>query len=254
MINSQLYKYLDIFVVAYLDNILVYSKNKEEHVEHIKKVLEKLKQANLLLKPEKCEFYQKEVKFLGFLIGQSGVQMDLAKVEAVLTWPEPTTVKELQSFLGFANFYRRFIKRYSKVAQLLTELTKKDQAYKWTPEAGEAFITLKKCFTTALVLSIFDPTKKIILETDTSDFAIRACLSQEYKPERLKPMAYYSQKLLPAELNYNVHDKELLAIVVAFEQWRIYLERPEHTVQVWTDYKNLTTFTTTKILNRRQVR
>ncbi|KFY46921.1 hypothetical protein V494_00278 [Pseudogymnoascus sp. VKM F-4513 (FW-928)] len=137
--------------------------------------------------------------------------MDQAKVTAVLEWPTPTTVKEVQAFLGFANFYCQFIAGYSK--------------------------ELKTKFTEAPILATFDPAKKIILETDSSDFAIRACLNQLDKNGKFKPIAYYSRKLSPAELNYDIHDKELLAIVVAFKQWRVYLEG-----------------STYPVLNRRQVR
>jgi hypothetical protein len=254
MINDQLHEYLDVFVVAYLDDILVYSETLEDHIQHVKKVLEKLRIAKLLLKPEKCEFHKEELKFLGYIVGRHGIRMDPAKVEAVLSWPTPKTVKEVQAFMGFANFYRRFIKGYSAVAKPLTETTKKDRIFSWDPEVQNAFDELKTRFTTAPVLSTFDPEQRTILETDASDFAIGACLGQINKEGYLQPVAYYSRKLTPAELNYDVHDKELLAIVAAFEQWRVYLEGSTHQIQVWTDHKNLTSFTTTKILNRRQVR
>jgi hypothetical protein len=254
MINEQLHEYLDIFVVAYLDDILIFSKTETEHIEHVTKVLEKLKKANLLLKPEKCAFHKEELSFLGFIVGRNGVRMDPAKIGAVLEWPAPKTVREVQAFLGFANFYRRFIASYSRIAKPLTELTKKDQEFNWNKEAQDAFDALKTCFTTAPILATFDPERHIVLETDASDFAIGACLGQLDEQGKLKPVAYYSRKMTPAELNYDIHDKELLAIVVAFEQWRVYLEGSKFKVQVWTDHKNLTTFTTTKILNRRQVR
>ena len=254
LMNDVLHEYLDIFVIVYLDDVLVYSTSKEEHVKHVTLVLKKLKEYSLLLKPEKCEFHQSQVEFLGYIIGTHGIKMDQAKVTAVLEWPTPTTVKEVQAFLGFANFYRRFIAGYSKVAQPLTELTRKDLAFEWTSKAEAAFRELKTKFTEAPILATFDPTKKIILETDSSDFAIGACLNQPDENGKFKPIAYYSRKLSPAELNYDIHDKELLAIVVAFEQWRVYLEGSTYPVQVWTDHKNLIYFTTTKVLNRRQVR
>jgi RNase H-like domain found in reverse transcriptase/Reverse transcriptase (RNA-dependent DNA polymerase)/Integrase zinc binding domain/Chromo (CHRromatin Organisation MOdifier) domain len=254
LINDTLHEYLDIFVVAYLDDILIFSKTKNEHIEHVRKVLDKLSEKSLLLEPDKCEFHQEELEFVGFIIGRNGVKMSPRKIEAVRDWPRPTTVKEVQAFLGFANFYRRFIENYSKVAVPLTELTRKDQPFEWTKQAETAFEGLKARFITEPILAIFDPKQQIILETDASDFAIGACLGQIDEQGKLRPVAYYSRKLTPAELNYDVHDKELLAIVVAFKQWRVHLEGPTHTVKVWTDHKNLTTFTTTKILNRRQVR
>jgi len=177
MINEQLHEYLDVFVVAYLDDILIFSKTETEHIEHVRKVLSKLQKARLLLKPEKCEFHKEEVPFLGYIIGRNGLRMDPAKIEAVLGWPEPKTVKEVQAFLGFANFYRGFIDKYSKIAAALTELTKQDRVFEWIKEAAKAFIDLKTRFTTAPILALFDPELKIVVETDASDFALGGCLS-----------------------------------------------------------------------------
>ena len=137
--NDALHEYLDIFVIVYLDDILVYSENEEEHVKHVKLVLARLKEYNLLLKPEKCEFHKTQVEFLGYIIGTHGIRMDQAKVATVLDWPTPTSVKNVQAFLGFANFYRRFIEGYSKIAQPLTELTRKDLTFEWTAKAETAF-------------------------------------------------------------------------------------------------------------------
>jgi hypothetical protein len=254
LMNDILHEYLDVFVIVYLDDILIYSRTVAEHPEHVRCVLRKIREAGLLLKPEKCEFSKEEVKFLGYIIGAFGIKMDMAKVDAVTSWPTPTNVKEVQSFLGFANFYRRFIEKYSKISQPLTALTQKDRTFEWTKEAEAAFVELKQKFTEAPILATFDPKKKITLETDASDFAIGACLSQPGDDGKLRPIAYHSRKLSPAELNYDIHDKELLAIIVAVEQWRVYLEGSTYPVQVWTDHKNLIYFTTTKVLNRRQVR
>ena len=133
-------------------------------------------------------------------------------------------VKDVQSFLGFGNFYRRFIKSYSEVTNPLTKLTRKEIPFKWTEAQQTAFDELKVKFSSTPVLTTFDPEKQITLETDASDFAIGACLSQPDENNKLHPVAYYSRTMSPAELNYDIHDKELLAIVVAFEQWKVYLE------------------------------
>ena len=254
LINNTLREYLDVFCIAYLDDILIYSKSMEDHVKHVKMVLQKLEERALLVKPEKCEFHKTELGFLGYVVGVNGITMDKDKLEAVREWPRPSTVKEIQAFLGFANFYRRFIKDFSKIAAPLTELTKKDQAFNWTDSASKAFEELKKRFCEEPVLAQFDPGKHIVLETDASDFAMGACLNQRDDNGRLRPVAYMSKKLSEAELNYDVYDKEMLAIVTAMQQWRVYLEGSKYTVQVWTDHKNLIYFTTSKILNRRQVR
>ena len=254
MINNVLREYLDVFVIVYLDDILVYSKNVKDHVTHVRKVLQKLQEHHLQVDPEKCVFHTKKVEFLGYIITTEGVEMSKEKVKAVLDWPTPTSVKTVQSFLGFANYYRKFIKGYGGVAAPLTELTKKDQEFEWTEKAQHAFDTLKKQFTEEPVLRSFNPNKEIVLETDASDYAIGACLGQPGQDDKVQPVAYYSRKMTPAELNYDVHDKELLAIVEAFSHWRAYLEGSKYVVQVYTDHKNLIYFTTTKKLTRRQVR
>lgn len=252
--NTVLQGYLDEFCTVYLDDILIYSKNEKEHINQVRKVMKRLEEHNLRLRPEKCEFHQEEVEFLGSRISARGITMDPEKVRAIQEWETPGTVKDLQSFLGFANFYRRFIQGYSKITAPLTELTKKEQKYQWTPAAQEAFNELKRQFTTAPILATFDPEKKIIVETDASDRAIGACISQPDEQGRYHPIAFHSRKFTGPELNYDIHDKELLAIIEAFKSWKVYLMGPAHTVEVYTDHKNLLYFTTTKDLNRRQVR
>jgi hypothetical protein len=253
-INDALREYLDDFASAYLDDVLIYSKTRKEHIEHVRKVLEALDKADMKVAGEKCAFHQQEVEFLGFILSTEGVKMDPRKVEAVQQWPVPKTVTEVQEFLGFANFYRRFVKGYSGVATPLTNMTKKERPFDWTANEQAAFDELKKRFTEAPILIIFDPEKEVVLETDASDYAIGACASQLGPDGKLHPIAFYSRKMSPAEANYDIHDKELLAIVVAFQEWRVYLEGSKYPIKVLTDHKNLTYFTTTKKLNRRQVR
>jgi hypothetical protein len=178
LINNVLRPYLDQSCICYLDDILVYSKSEEQHVKDVRDILTALRGAHLLLKPEKCNFHTTKVIFLGFVVTTDGIQMDPEKVATVLAWNPPTTVKEVQSFLGFANYYRRFIKDYSKIAAPLTELTHKDREFAWTDEAQEAMDRLKQVFTTSPVLASFQPEKEIRVETDASDYAIGAVLSQ----------------------------------------------------------------------------
>ena len=252
MINDALREHLDIFVIAYLDDILVYSKTLELHVDHVEIVLTCLAKRDLKLKPEKCEFHREEVDFLGFVVGRNGIRIDPAKLQAVKDWKPPTNVKEAQSFLGFVNYNRKFIKDYSKKAIPLTNLTGKDKPWSWGVPEQQAFEQLKEACLDEPVLKMFDPKKPLRLETDASDLAIGACLCQEHD-SKWHPIAYLSRKLSPAEQNYDIHDKELLAIVASLETWRVYAEgAPQLTV--FTDHKNLLHFTTTKQLNRRQVR
>ena len=229
-INNVLREYLNQFVIIYLDDILIYSKTKEQHVQHICKVLQALQDAGLQVKPEKSLFHCKEVHFLGFIVTPEGLRMNSEKIQSVIEWPVPKNIKEVQSFLGFMNFYRKFIEKYSKIASPLTELIRKDQKFKWSPEAQKAFDELKKRFTSQPILVSFDPEKPITLETDASDRAIKACISQSDDKECLQPVAFYSRKFSSAEMSYEIHDKELLAIVNTFKQWRVYLKGPKHEV------------------------
>jgi len=195
-----------------------------------------------------------EVEFLGYVLGRNGVRMSQEKVKAVLDWEIPRSLTEVQSFLGFANFYRRFIQDYSRVARPLTKLTKKTDKWTWNEEAETAFKDLKQRFTTAPILAHFDAQRPVLIETDASDFAIGAVLSQRDGEGRLHLVAFHSRKFQPAEINYEIHDKELLAIVDAFKHWRRYCEGATHQIQVFSDHQNLEYFTMTKVLNRRQAR
>ncbi len=161
---------------------------------------------------------------------------------------------EVQFFLEFANFYRCFIEKYFRIISSLTNLTRKNISFVWTEKAEEAFKKLKKLFIFQSVLIMFESEKSITLEMNASDKAIETCISQSNDKKRLHFIAYYSCKLTVAELNYEIHDKKLLAIVNSFKQWRMYLKEFKHQIQVYTDHKNLLYFTITKVLNWRQIR
>ncbi len=253
LMNDIFREYLDDFVVCYLDDILIFSKNEEDHINHVRLVLEKLRTAGLYAKMEKCVFHQPQVEFLGYIISGKGLSMDPKKIQTVIDWKNPATVRDVQCFLGFANFYRIFIQNYSKIAAPLTRLTCKDKL-EWNAEADQAFEALKKAFTTAPILTHPDFQKPFFLETDASDFALGAVLSQPDKDGRLHPVAFHSRKFTAAEINYEIHDKELLAIVNSFQEWRHFLEGAQHPVVVYTDHKNLEYFMSAKVLNRRQAR
>jgi transposase InsO family protein len=254
LMNDVLRDFLDVFAVVYLDDILIFSPTLDEHKRHVRLVLERLRTNGLFAKPEKCFFHQKEIEYLGFIVSPSGVKMDPEKVSAVLEWPEPASVHDLQIFLGFANFYRRFIGGYSKITAPLTRLLRKGHTFTFDEPARQAFSQLKTAFTTAPVLAHFHPDRPSTIETDASDFAIAAVISQPAADGVLHPIAFYSRKLNAAELNYEIHDKELLAIVTAIQVWRAYLEGAAHPFTVYTDHKNLEYFATPKVLNRRQAR
>ena len=159
---------MDKFVVVFIDDILVYSKNEEEHKEHLRLVLEKPREHQLYAKFSKCEFWLKEVGFLGHVISQEGTEVDPTKVNSVRNWLSPTTVGEIRSFLGLAGYYRRFIENFSKIAKPMTELLKKDTKFKWTEECEASFQELKKRLVTALVLILPDQTKDFEVYCDAS--------------------------------------------------------------------------------------
>lgn len=253
-INHTLFDLLDKYVTAYLDDVLIYSESRSEHRRHVREVITRLRDAGLTIDIRKCEFETKSTKYLGLIISDKGVGMDPDKVAAVTSWEPPETLKDLQRFVGFSNFYRRFIKGFSKIALPLTSRMSRE---KWRPfdtEATKAFEDLKSAFVSAPVLSYYRPDRSTVVEVDASDWAAGGVLSQYNDEGVLHPVAYFSAKHSPAECNYEIYDKELLAIVKAFEEWRPELQGLEDPVEVLTDHKSLEHFTTTKLLNQRQVR
>jgi hypothetical protein len=173
----------------------------------------------LYANPKKCVFHVTSVDYLGYIVSPEGLTMDRAKTDAIAAWPAPRNVKEVQSFLGFANFYRRFISGYSAITKPLTVLTKKDTPYVWSPSCQSAFLNLKAAFTSAPILAHFHPERRIIVETNASDYAIAAILSQVNPETKLvHPVAFFSRSMFATEINYKIYDKELLAIFAAFRE------------------------------------
>ncbi len=217
---------LNNFVIVYIDDILIYSDSLETRVKHVRAVLQRLIKHQLYAKIQKCEFHQTQISFLGYVISPEGVTMDDSKVHAVLNWPRPTTVKELQRFLEFANFYRRFIRNFSVVAAHLTSLLQGGKQHlNWTHTSEQSFQQLKERFTSAPILHHPNPNLEFTVEMDASNTVIGAVLSQRHgNPPKLFPCAFYSRKLNSAERNYDVCDRELLAMKAAFEEWRHWLE------------------------------
>ena len=254
-VNDVIREYLDKFAVAYLDDILIYSNTLEEHILHVRQVLKKLLEHGLFVKLEKCEFHVQKISFLGFVISPEGISMDPAHISTISDWPVPRSVTDIQIFLGFANFYRRFIDGYSRVVLPITSLlrTKGSPPFEWTSAAQDAFERLKVLFTSAPILRHFDPGLPVTLHSDSSGFAISGIISQPHDG-LLHPVAYWSRKCTPAECNYDIHDREMLAIVECMKHWRHYLEGSKYPIHVRSDHKNLERFMTTKLLNRRQAR
>jgi len=242
-------------VVVYLDNILIFTRTEEEHERAVQRVLEVLAEHKLFLRPEKCEFHRKEIEYLGLVISENKVAMDPVKVARVRDWPTPENWTDVQAFIGFVNFYRHFIRDFSTIARPLFDLMRSDQAWNWDAKEQEAFEGLKMAVTTALVLVSPQDSEPFRIEADSSDFASGAILSQRLPgEEKWHLVVFYSKSLSPVEWNYEIHDKEMLAIIRALEEWRHFLEGARHLVEIWTDHKNLEYFMTAKKLNRRQAR
>jgi len=260
--NSILHEHLDVFCTGYLDDILIFSDDPTKHDEQVRTILAILVRNHLYVKAEKCEFSVTSTTFLGHVVTTQGFYMDPARASTILDWPEPTTVKEVQKFLGFANSYRRYIDDYASLALPMNRLTTIVSArlpFNFAP-ARSAFAKLKARFASTSLLSHFAPSLPTLVETDSSGYAISAILSQTHptpsssnKSEQ-RPVAFYSRKLTKSELNYGIRDAEMLAIVEAIRQWAIYLEACEAPFTVYTDHQTLQYFQTSRTLAKNHVR
>ena len=203
--------------LAYLDDVLVFSETREQHLEHLQKVFDSLRQHNLKLKPSKCTFFQKETKYLGFRIGQEGIQPDPDKVTAIQTVAAPKTVRQVRGFIGMCSYYRRFIPNFSSIAEPLINLTRKWAKFKWDDTCQNAFEKLKGCLADMVILAYPDPNKEYNLYTDASDYAIGACLTQKvFDPQEQKevekPIHFLSHKLSETQTRWSTIEKEAYSI------------------------------------------
>ncbi|XP_028794242.1 uncharacterized protein LOC114749870 [Neltuma alba] len=247
LMNRVLQLFLDKFVVVYLDDIVIYSKTLEEHVKHLRQVFQVLRENELYVKKEKCAFAQQEVTFLGHIVGGGKLRMDESKVRAIQEWEPPRKVPELRSFLGLANYYRKFIKGYSAIAAPLTDLLKKNRVWDWDDKCQATFEELKAAVIKEPVLALPDHTKPYEVQTDASDFALGGVLMQEGHP-----VAYESRKLNDAERRYTVQEKEMTAVVHCLRTWRHYLLGTKFIVK--TDNVATSYFLKQKKLTPKQVR
>jgi len=204
-------------VTVFIDDVIVGTESEEGHDELVAEVVKRLEENNLYVKPEKCKWKVKEVEFLGVVIGPERIKMEKEKVKGVLEWPTPKCVKDVQKFLGLVNYYRRFIKGFAMVARPLHDLVKKDKKWVWTEKEEKAFQELKERFTKEPVLAAPDIDKKMRMEVDASDYAMGGVLSMECKDGLWRLVAFLSKSLNETERNYEIHDKEMLAIIRGLE-------------------------------------
>ncbi|GKA67158.1 putative reverse transcriptase domain-containing protein [Tanacetum coccineum] len=247
LMNRVCKPYLDKFVIVFIDDILIYSKNKEEHEEHLKQILELLKKEELYAKFSKCEFWIPKVQFLGHVIDSEGIHVDPAKIEAIKDWTSPKSPTEIRQFLGLAGYYRRFIEGFSKIAKPMTKLTQKKVKFEWGDKQEAAFQLLKQKLCSAPILALPEGSEDFIAYCDASKKGLGAVLMQ-----REKVISYASRQLKIHEKNYTNHDLELGVVVFALNIWRHYLYGTKCTV--FTDHKSLQHILDQKELNMRQRR
>jgi hypothetical protein len=242
LMNKVFMEYLDKFVVAFINDILIFSKMKEEHEKHVRLVLEKLGSNKLYAKFSKCEFWLTEVTFLGHIISAGGVSVDPGKVKDVLNWMTPTTASEIQSFLGLAGYYCRFIKDFPKIAKPMMKLLEKNKAFEWIAECQASFEKLRERLTSASVLVLSNLTKKFNIYCDTSRRGLGCVLMQEGQV-----VCYASFQLRKHEENYPTYDLELAAVVHALKIWRHHLIA--HRCEIYSDHKSIKYIFTQNDLN-----
>jgi len=209
-------------IVIYMDDILIFTQTMEEHRDIVRQVLQILADNKLSLHFKKCKFHQTKIEYLRVILSQDSVETDPTKTKGVANWPEPHDKRKVQQFLGFCNFYQRFIPGFAKVAKPLTELTGKKE-WKWKDKEKDAFDKLKNKMMNLPILAIPDSKRKMRLETDASGYAIGGVLSQQQKDDSWKPIAYLSRTMNETERNYKIYDRELLVIIEGLKQWRQYL-------------------------------
>ena len=253
-INNVLRKYLDKFVIVYLNDILIYFKTKKKHVHHVQKVLEAMKRVDLRIKLEKSEFHKEEVKFLDHILFNTEIRSDSKKLKAILIWFTFKKLVKIQFFVELTNYDRKFVKEYSIIAKSLTRLIKKTQSFEWSKKQKQTFQTLKKAFINSAMLKHAKSNLSYVIKIDAFDCEIEDVLLQVDKNNKKRFIVYHSRKMIEAKQNYDIHDKKLLAIIDALKKWRVQLKETKHQVQMMSNHKNLTYFQITKVLNRRQAR
>ena len=241
-------------VAAFIDDVIVGTETEEGHDKLVVEVIKRLEENDLYVKLEKCRWKVREVGFLGVVIGPEGIKMEKVKVKGILKWPTPKCVKDVQKFLGLANYYRQFIKGFASIARPLHDMVKKDKKWEWTEKQDKAFEELKRRFTEELVLAVPDLDKKMRMEVDASDYATERVLSMECEDGLWRPVVFLSKSLNETERNYEIHDKEMMAIIRGLEAWRHLLEGVQFKFEIWADHKNLEYFMKAQKLNWRQAR
>ncbi len=251
--NNVLWNFLNDFCQVYLDDILIYSKMRKKHKDHVKLVLSQLREAELQMNIRKCKFNVKETVFLEVIISELDLYMNLSKVTVIVSWITSINLKEIQSFVRFVNFYRCFIKNFSKLVKLFTQLTRKNTSFVWNKICVQVFDNLKKQVSSISILCHFDLKQQAILKINALNYVKNEILSQYNDEKVLHLMIFYSKSMIFAEINYHIYDKKLLVIIRCFEHWRLELKCIKLLIQIFIDHQALKIFMKNKQLSRWQV-
>ncbi len=251
--NDVLWNFLNNFCQVYLDDILIYSKTQWEHRQHVKMILNRLREADLQMNIRKCKFNVEEIIFLEVIVSEQSLRMNSVKVKVIINWTTLINLKEIQSFVRFVNFYRRFIKNFSKLVKPFTQLTRKNTSFVWNEVCVQAFDNLKKQISSISVLRHFDSKRQTILKINASDYVKDEILFQYDDESVFHSIAFYSKSMIFAECNYHIYDKKLLIIIQCFKHWRLELECIELLIQIFINHQTLKIFMKNKQLTRCQV-
>ena len=236
-------------IAVFINDVIVATETEEGHDEIVEEVLRRLEKNDLFVKPEKCMWKVKEVGFLGVIIGEDRVRMEKEKVQGVIEWLVPRNIKDIQKFLRLANYYKWFVKDFATIVKPLHEMTRKDKKWNWRERQQKVFEELKRRFMMEPVLVTPDLDREMRVEVDVSDFATGGVLSMKCEDEKWRPVAYISKSLNEAKRNYEIHDKEMLAIIRCLEAWRHFLKEAKDQFEIWIDHKNLEYFINAQKLN-----
>ncbi|KAL4013522.1 hypothetical protein IC575_025694 [Cucumis melo] len=232
LMHRIFHPFLDQFVIVFIDDILIYSYSEDKHAQHLRILLQTLRDRKLYAKYSKCDFWLDRVIFLGHVVSAEGIYVDPQKIEAIFNWEQPTTITEVRSFLGLAGYYRHFMEGFSKLALSLTNLTKKDSKFEWTNKCEQSFQELKKRLVSSPILTLPTPGVEFEIYCDASHQGLGCVLMQEGKV-----VAYTSRQLKTHEYNYPMHDLELAIVILALKIWRHYLFGEKY--HIYTDHKSL---------------
>ena len=252
--NDLLFSFLNDFCQVYLNDILIYSKFKKKHIVHVRKMLKKLKKVDLQIDIEKCEFFKKKMTFLKIILSMNDVRMNSKKIKVIINWKRSTNLKEMQVFVNFVNFYRRFIRDFSKKIRILIRMIKKLVNFEWITKIEEIFNLFKRTMTKILILRHYDRIKQIILKINFSDYVNAKVLSQYDDEKVLHFVVFYSRNMILIECNYEIYDKKLLVIIRCLKHWRSKLENIEKSIKIFIDHKRLKIFMISKKFTSRQIR